>query len=135
MTPARTHIAANTDRRRHHAEIVLDCTYHLDREHGRCMVRLAGEVDLSNCTEVRDLLAIALADKPAHVDVDLSTLEFIDCSGIDAIAHATATVRRHGGTLRLREPKGAVLLILKVLDAANAVPWHLVEPPTGSYGQ
>jgi anti-anti-sigma factor len=55
---------------------------------------LLGELDLSASEGFRAELA-RVQESPGRVRLDLSELEFIDCSGIGAILNAMSEARRH----------------------------------------
>ena len=76
--------------------------------HGPAVVRLAGEIDLSNAARLQDQLSLLVEN--GHVVVDLSEVTFIDSTGLSAfivghrraiaagtgmhLAGSTGTVRR-----------------------------------------
>jgi anti-sigma B factor antagonist len=55
---------------------------------GTTVVRLAGELDLYNASEVRDALATAAENKPQRIVVDLSRVEFIDSTALGVLIEA-----------------------------------------------
>ncbi|MEU3272813.1 STAS domain-containing protein [Saccharomonospora sp. NPDC006951] len=60
-------------------------TAHVEvRDHAADRVDLAisGEIDLSNCTVVRDQLFAAISNRVAAVRIDLSGLDYIDSAGL-----------------------------------------------------
>src|SRR5947209_16402202 len=52
------------------------------------VVKLGGELDLYNASQVRDALAVATADSPQRVVVDLSEVEFIDSTALGVLIEA-----------------------------------------------
>ena len=78
-------------------------------------VAVAGEVDRSNERVLRSVLAAAILRELGTFVVDLSRLRFLDLSGVRALVTATEAHRRHGGVVRLLEPRPAVDHLLRLL--------------------
>ena len=53
-----------------------------------CVVRLGGELDLYNASELREALNGACADSPERVIVDLEEVEFIDSTALGVLIEA-----------------------------------------------
>ena len=60
----------------------------IDRHDRAAIVRLGGELDLYNATQVREALAAASAESPERVVVDLSEVEFIDSTALGVLIEA-----------------------------------------------
>jgi anti-sigma B factor antagonist len=71
----------------------------VDAIDGGCIVRLAGELDLYNATDVRKALSEAAADKPQRVIVDLSEVEFIDSTALGVLIEASTKLPNRKGFL------------------------------------
>ena len=65
---------------------------------GHVVVALRGELDLADAADVAAALAAAVAGEP-RIIVDLAGLEFIDCSGVAALARGRRHARQAGGEL------------------------------------
>jgi anti-anti-sigma factor len=75
----------------------------VQRSADRAVVVLRGELDLMSVGALVDCLAeIAYAVK--EVVLDFAELDFIECSGLNAIAAATQALAAHGGSLSIRCP-------------------------------
>jgi anti-sigma B factor antagonist len=88
--------------------------------HGqRSVVRLRGELDVSNRHLVRDAIASALERHPSALTIDLSELSFIDCAGLSVLVWAHNRLAGHGPGLVLAggTPIVRQLLRLTGLDA------------------
>ena len=72
---------------------------------GHVVVALRGELDIAGAASVAAALAAAAARQP-DIIVDLTALEFIDCSGVAALAHGRKHARHAGGDLLLEGPSG-----------------------------
>jgi anti-sigma B factor antagonist len=82
------------------------------------VVRACGELDLATGDGLRERLAEALGAHPA-VTVDLSGVEFIDCSGLRALTAARRHARRSGSRLVLSRPSPAVRRLLDLTRLAE----------------
>jgi anti-sigma B factor antagonist len=75
---------------------------------GRVVVALRGELDITDAVSVAAALAAVAAREP-EIIVDLAGLEFIDCSGVAALARGRTQARHAGGDLRLAAAQQQVL--------------------------
>jgi anti-sigma B factor antagonist len=77
------------------------------------VVTLVGELDVTEAASVvAGLTAVSAHDQA--VIIDLAGLEYIDSSGMAALALVRRHVRRAGGDLLLAAPQGRVLRILTI---------------------
>jgi anti-anti-sigma factor len=100
---------------------------HVDQpDAGTVRVAVAGEVDISTATRLREALARALAEhRPERLDVDLAELRFLDSAGVSALLAAQATARDAGCEFAVRNPQPPVRRVLSV----TAVLDRLGVPP------
>lgn len=76
-------------------------------------VTISGEIDIATCRAMRE--ALATGPGPAHLEVDMSAVTFIDASGIGVLLAARREAMEAGGSLVLRAPSWAVLRVAGVL--------------------
>jgi anti-sigma B factor antagonist len=65
---------------------------------GTATIRVTGEVDIATADTVREAIAVAIENRPAHLVFDLSAVDFIDSSGLAVLleaAKAADSVRIH----------------------------------------
>ena len=125
--------------------------FDLEREEGRTVVRLYGELDLANARRLREAFSAlgeeafsALGDG-GHGDllVDLAGVPFIDSTCLAVLVWAGNRCREHGRQLILRSPTRAVVSALAAsgllrsfrydassLDSAKPWPTRLPAAPT-----
>ena len=102
---------------------------------GHVVVALRGELDLVDAADVAAALAAAVAREPGII-VDLAGLEFIDCSGVAALARGRRAARQAGGDLLLAAPRQRVLRVLAITRLAGEFSVHAsVEEAAGSAGR
>jgi anti-sigma B factor antagonist len=85
---------------------------------GYAVVALGGELDLADAVVVAAELT-ALAAREPEIIVDLADLEFIDSSGVAALARGRRQARRAGGDLILAAPRrnvGRVLALIHLTE-------------------
>jgi anti-sigma B factor antagonist len=86
---------------------------------GRAVVALRGELDLADAAAVEATLT-ALAAREPLIIVDLAGLEFIDSSGMAALARGRRQAWRAGGDLVLAGPRHKVMLVLAITRLTDA---------------
>ena len=93
------------------------CTVDVGNDLGVCVVRLAGEVDLSNVAYIESQLASAVAGRDTAV-VDLGALDYVDSSGLGMLERLASKL-----DIRLVVPDGAVIgRTLRVTGLDQLVP-------------
>ena len=101
---------------------------------GRAVVALRGELDLVDAAAVAAALTAVAAREP-QIIVDLAGLEFIDSSGVTALARGRRRAWRAGGDLVLAAPQQKVLRVLAVIRLAEAFSvYATVEEAVGEAG-
>jgi anti-sigma B factor antagonist len=90
---------------------------------GHVVVTLRGELDITGAASVAAALAAAAARQPEIV-VDLAALEFIDSSGVAALAYGRKHARQAGGDLLLAAPRPPVLRVLTLTRLIDVFPVH-----------
>lgn len=63
-------------------------------ENGEPVVRISGELDLSNVDEMRRIVDPVVAENPSRLVFELSELQFMDSSAITVFLQAAARVER-----------------------------------------
>ena len=86
---------------------------------GYVVVALRGELDLMDAAAVAAALRAVAARQP-RIIADLAGLEFIDSSGVAALAHGRRQARQAGGNLTLAAPQRKVLEVLAITRLAEA---------------
>jgi anti-sigma B factor antagonist len=90
-----------------------------ERGEQRVVVRLTGDLDVSNRDQLREVLAAMLEIGPRHVIVDLSGLRFADCAGLSVLiaVHGWLAERGHALTVTAPQPIVRRLLMITGMDA------------------
>jgi anti-anti-sigma factor len=86
-------------------------------EAGVPIIKLVGEIDLSNVDSVRATIDATVSSAPARIIFDLSALDFLDSSGIALLLFAAAKC----GTVQLRNPSEIVRRIIEVTGLAGVL--------------
>ena len=102
---------------------------------GHVIVALRGELDIADAVSVAAALAAVAAREP-EIIVDLAGLEFIDSSGVAALARGRKQARHAGGDLRLAAAQQQVLRVLTLTRLIEVFPVHAsVGEAAGSAGR
>ncbi len=88
---------------------------------GHVTIALRGELDLIDATDVAVALAAAAHLAPLVI-VDLAELNFIDVSGVAALARGWHHVRNAGGDLRLAAPQEQVRKMIDLIYPGGDFP-------------
>jgi anti-anti-sigma factor len=85
---------------------------------------LHGELDMASVSILIDcLMGIVLVAE--QVVLDFAELDFIDCSGLHAIAAVAQQVAAYGGSVSIRSPRPQTLRLLELVDFEQIV---TIEP-------
>ncbi|MEZ0074096.1 STAS domain-containing protein [Planotetraspora sp. GP83] len=84
---------------------------------GRIQMAVHGDLDVIGAGELRSCICDILRTyRPGQVDIDLSGVDFIDCSGCRTLLWADTRVRGRGGTMAVVRPSTLVLRLLRLLE-------------------
>jgi anti-anti-sigma factor len=102
---------------------------------GHAVVGLRGELDVNDAAGVTVALADVVVGHP-DIIIDLTALDFIDCSGLWALTRAREQASRAGGGLLLAAPQHLVLRVLALTGLADVVLVHAsVEQAERAYAR
>ena len=85
----------------------------------KCVVSVAGEVDVSNAAELRGALEEAIAADAAHIEVDLSEAPYVDSTGIGVLVGAVRRAQEASKQLRVTKPQRNVQRVLSLLGVSG----------------
>ncbi|MEU3958281.1 STAS domain-containing protein [Streptomyces buecherae] len=100
----------------------------------RALITLAGEIDLITAPLVRVSLERCLLDGMRAIDVDLASVTFCDCSGLNTFLRAAQQTTAAGGALRLHHPPPTLVRIVDLTGCGSlliGLPLDHVLPPLG----
>lgn len=102
---------------------------------GQVIVALRGVLDVADAASVAVALTAAAA-RQRDIIIDLAGLEFIDSSGVAALARGRRQARHAGGELLLAAPQQQVLRVLTLTRLIDVFPVHAsVAEAVGSAGR
>ena len=81
------------------------------------VIRLSGEIDMSNVDSLRVVIDPVMESAPERVDFDLAGLEFMDSSGIALLLRVAAKSR-----VRVREPSALVRRLIEATGLSDVLP-------------
>lgn len=87
----------------------------LQNQNNACVVRVCGEVDVSNAPELRSSLEDGLSEMPSDMTVDLSDVSYIDSTGIGVLVGAAHKASEAGIPFAVENPQRNVARVLSLL--------------------
>lgn len=103
-----------------------------DDRDGAHHVRVRGEVDLSNASEVMDAIFASMPTDASRVVVDLSETDYFDSAGIAMLFGLAARLRYRRRELRLVVPADAhIRAVVELTNMHRVIPIDdaLIDPP------
>ncbi|NRQ33697.1 STAS domain-containing protein [Nonomuraea sp. NN258] len=91
---------------------------------GGLLVRVAGEVDLTNAARLEAYLDQARRRQGEPLVLDLSGLTFLDHRGLNVLLRAHVHAERHGGGLHLAALRAMPARLLEVAGAWRHLRWY-----------
>jgi anti-sigma B factor antagonist len=86
----------------------------VNRSDAGVVVAVDGELDLATAPELRDSLVALSEEGPTDIILDLTSLRFIDSTGLSVLVMAHNRARADRGSILLRNPSPSVLRILEI---------------------
>ena len=84
-------------------------------ERGILIAKIAGDIDHHSARAVRERIdSVVFEKKPALVILDLSTVDFMDSSGLGLILGRFNTARELGAELKILSPSRSVKRVLEL---------------------
>lgn len=90
-------------------------------QHGRALIALRGEVDITTVPPVRERALQALEPPLDEVRVDLAACTFLDSAGIAALAALWRRAQELGATFRLQRPQTNVRVVLAIAGLSELI--------------
>ena len=102
-------------------------TLHIHRhdETTRALIALTGEIDLDSAPLLSAALRQCLCDGIRTIDVDLTSVAFCDCGGLNAFLDAARRTATVGGVLRLHSERPA---LARLFACTGTGPFLLLDP-------
>jgi anti-anti-sigma factor len=85
------------------------------------VVSLSGDLDLATAGDLMPALTGLLGHDAISVIVDVSQLEFIDSSGLNALAVGSRMIKANGGSISVAAPSDHIARIFEVVRLAEYV--------------
>lgn len=99
-----------------------NCIYDIEKRDGTLFVTLRGEIDHHSAVSVRGKIDNAICESGVKKTVlDLSSINFMDSSGLGLIMGRYALMQRLGGELTLRSPNERVVKIFELAGLGRII--------------
>ena len=101
---------------------------HATRVNGTAVVKVTGEIDLYTAPRLWEALDAAIAETPNELVIDLSSVKFVDSTGLSVLVRAHKRLKPISGAVVVR---GATDQVFKTLDLTKLTKVITVEasPP------
>jgi anti-sigma B factor antagonist len=86
------------------------------------IISLTGELDTTQCAQVRETLSARLSDGCPHLIIDATGLTFCDSMGLRTILEYVDRTAKAGGWMRLAGVHGVLKRLLEVTGVAFVIP-------------
>ena len=97
----------------------------VEREGAWTVARIGGELDMTNCSYVRDELTRSVPAEVAGMVVDLSTTVYLDSAAIELLFEMARRLGRRRQSLRIVMPTQSPLRrVLELTDVRAVAPIH-----------
>lgn len=83
------------------------------------LVKVSGEVDVSNASELRDAIDAKLPEAAGELVVDLAGVPYIDSTGIGVLVGAAHRAAEAGASLVVARPQRNVARVLDLLGVGR----------------
>src|SRR5215211_5239263 len=93
-------------------------------EDGVAVVRAQGRLNMAAAPQLRSVLGDLAAAGRSHIVVDLSSVTFIDSSGLGALIGGLKTARQADGDLRIAAPSEQVITALGLTNLDRVLRPH-----------
>ncbi|MFI1164704.1 anti-sigma factor antagonist [Streptomyces sp. NPDC020801] len=94
----------------------------IHRDRGHTVLEFRGDIDIAAAVQILPYLDRVTARAGARIVIDLSRIDFFDCSGLRLLYRARGRVLDQGGELHLVCTHPLTLRILKVTGLARLLP-------------
>jgi anti-sigma B factor antagonist len=88
------------------------------------IIRGDGRLNMVAAPVLRDVILEQITAGRNRVVIDLSTIEFMDSSGLGALIGCLKTARQAGGDLRIAAPTPQVSMVLKLSNLDRVLKAH-----------
>jgi anti-sigma B factor antagonist len=100
-----------------------DFSIEINRDHDTPIIRVWGELDVHSCPQLNKALAELLKTESKLLVLNLDGVQYMDSTGLGAIAHAAKTVASTQGSIRLVCTKPQIKKIFEIsgLSSKNVI--------------
>ncbi len=96
-----------------------------DTAKNNLMIKLSGEMDALGCSKIRPNLEEITTLQHQHIVLDISSISFIDSSGIGAIVFLFKRLKEQGRSMEIIGVQGQPQELMKLLRIDSAIPLSL----------
>ncbi len=102
----------------------MELTLNHRREGDKTVLEVGGEVDVYTAPKLREKLVELVGEGLYDVVVDMTTVEFLDSTGLGVLVGGLKRVRAHDGSLELVCTQERILKIFRITGLTKVFPIH-----------
>lgn len=108
-------------------------TIEVSRTYDEVVIALVGELDISTCQRVTDVLSAVEQTPPRRLVIDLSDLSFLDSTGLAIFLAIDKQCRKNARpSLEIRPGPPAVQRLFELIGAADRLPFSTADGTTAT---
>ncbi len=81
---------------------------------GKCIIVVAGEIDISSAPDFKEKLYSGIGDVPADVILDFTNLEYIDSMGLGILVGALKRIKQHNHNIVIKNARSTVKKLFRI---------------------
>ena len=96
----------------------------VDRPDGAVVLRVSGEIDMATSAGLKRHLVEIAREEPPVVVLDLTSVDFFDSSGLNAVVAGHRLMRHHGGEVRIVCSEPRVTRVFEISGLTHVFTLH-----------
>ncbi len=92
------------------------------------IVEVGGDLDIATAGDLQEHVQSAVAEHGPWLILDLTSLDFMDSSGLNVIINIYRSVKEQGGSLALAAPNERVTKVMRLVGLHRQVAVHRTVP-------
>ena len=87
----------------------------------RSVIKVSGEVDISNADALRDAINLAMDQTPGEVQLDFANVAYIDSTGVGVLVGAARSAGEHAKQFSVVRAQPTVMRVVQLLGVDGEI--------------
>lgn len=87
-----------------------------DPQQNKWLISIAGEIDIYNCTGIKDILSNLIQEHSCDIVLDCTNLEYIDSMGLGALVAIVKKVKNYKGNFHITNLNSSVAKVFRITN-------------------